>query len=115
MQEVASEFAREYNRRQGRMNAFWGDNFHATLVESGRYLWECLCYIELNMVRRAGVRHPIKSEARSPKGYRRSVPLSGWRAPCRTLRIRMVLESSLNENRTAYHLNRLRRARRTSA
>jgi putative transposase len=38
MQEVAGEFAREYNRREGRLNAYWGDNFHATLVESGRYL-----------------------------------------------------------------------------
>jgi len=49
MQEVASEFAREYNRRKGRMNACWGDNFHATLVESGRHLRECLGSIELNM------------------------------------------------------------------
>ena len=58
MQEVASEFAREYNRRKRRANAYWGDNFHATLVESGRYLWECLCYIELNMNRCGVVRHP---------------------------------------------------------
>lgn len=58
MQEVASEFARQYNRRKGRMNAFWGDNFHATLVESGRYLWECLCYVELNMNRCGVVAHP---------------------------------------------------------
>lgn len=58
MQEVASEFARQYNRRKSRMNAFWGDNFHATVVESGKYLWECLCYIELNMVRCGAVAHP---------------------------------------------------------
>jgi putative transposase len=58
MQEVASEFAREYNRRKGRKNAFWGDNFHATMVESGRYLWECICYIELNMNRCGVVSHP---------------------------------------------------------
>ena len=48
MQEVASEFARAYNRRKHRMNAFWGDNYHGTLVEEGDYLWEGLCYIELN-------------------------------------------------------------------
>ena len=30
MRTVAGEFARIYNRRKGRMNAFWGDNFHAT-------------------------------------------------------------------------------------
>jgi hypothetical protein len=29
-------------RRKGRTNAVWGDNFHATLVEEGRYLWRCL-------------------------------------------------------------------------
>ena len=43
MRNVAGEFARAYNRRKERMNAFWGDNFHATLVEEGRYLWRCLC------------------------------------------------------------------------
>ena len=46
MRKVAGEFARAYNRRKKRMNAFWGDNFHATLVEEGEYLWRCLCYIE---------------------------------------------------------------------
>src|SRR5438094_5367480 len=33
MQKVAGEFARAYNRRKDRSNAFWGDNFHATVVE----------------------------------------------------------------------------------
>ena len=51
MRESASELARGYNRRKQRTNAFWGDNYHATLVEDGDYLWQCLCYIELNMVR----------------------------------------------------------------
>jgi len=58
MRTVAGEFARAYNRRKKRLNAFWGDNFHATLVEEGRYLWRCLCYIELNMVRCRKVAHP---------------------------------------------------------
>lgn len=43
MRTVAGEFARAYNRRKERINAFWGDNFHATLVEQGAYLWRCLC------------------------------------------------------------------------
>jgi putative transposase len=55
---VAGEFARAYNRRKDRTNAFWGDNFHPTLVEGGPYLWRCLCYIELNMVRAGVVSHP---------------------------------------------------------
>ncbi len=62
MQGVAGEFARAYNRRKGRTNAVWGDNFHATLVEGGGYLWRCLCYIELNMVRAGAVNHPREWE-----------------------------------------------------
>ena len=62
MRNAAGEFARTYNRRKGRMNAFWGDNFHATLVEEGRYLWRCLCYVELNMVRCGVVSHPQEWE-----------------------------------------------------
>jgi len=58
MRDVASEFARAYNQRKHRTNAFWGDTYHATLVEGGEYLWQCLCYIELNMVRCGVVEHP---------------------------------------------------------
>ena len=58
MREVAGEFAQAYNRRKKRTNAFWGDTYHATLVEDGEYLWQCLCYIELNMVRCGVVAHP---------------------------------------------------------
>jgi putative transposase len=58
MRNAAGEFARLYNRRKRRINAYWGDNFHATLVEDGSYLWRCLCYIELNMVRCGVVSHP---------------------------------------------------------
>jgi len=62
MREVAGEFARQYNRRKGRVDAVWGDNFHATLVDSGRYLCQCLSYIELNMVRCGVVKHPSQWE-----------------------------------------------------
>jgi hypothetical protein len=58
IQKVAGETARAYNRRKGRENAFWGDNYHATVVERGGYLWGCLMYIELNMVRCGVVKHP---------------------------------------------------------
>jgi putative transposase len=58
MREVASEFARAYNRRKHRLNASWADNYHGTLVEDGQYIWECLCYIELNMVWCGAVNHP---------------------------------------------------------
>ena len=62
MRCVAGEFARAYNGRKKRRNAFWGDNFHATLVEGGPYLWQCLCYVELNMVRCGVVSHPREWE-----------------------------------------------------
>ena len=39
MQKVAGETARNFNRRKGRINAFWGDNYHATFVQGGQYLW----------------------------------------------------------------------------
>jgi len=58
MRAVAGEFGRAYNHRKRRSNAYWGDNYHATLVDSGSYLWRCLVYIELNMVRCGVVGHP---------------------------------------------------------
>ena len=62
MRKVAGEFARNYNCRKDRTNAFWGDTFHAILVEEGKYLRECLLYIELNMVRCRAVAHPREWE-----------------------------------------------------
>jgi putative transposase len=58
MQQAAGEFAREYNRRKGRSGAFWEGRYHATMVGSGEYLWDCLIYVELNMVRCGVVKHP---------------------------------------------------------
>ena len=58
MQAVAGESARSYNHRKERSNSFWGDTYHATAIDSGDYLWNCLIYIELNMVRAGVVRHP---------------------------------------------------------
>ena len=42
MQSAAGEFARDYNRRKKRTGAFWEGRYHATIVDSGQYLWECL-------------------------------------------------------------------------
>ena len=58
MQSVAGEFAQDYNRRKRRSGAFWGDRFHATLVDSDEYLLRCMRYIDLNMVRAGVVAHP---------------------------------------------------------
>src|SRR5262245_5155500 len=58
MQQAAGEFARDYNRRKQRSGAFWEGRYQATMVDSGEYLWECLNYVELNMVRCGAVGHP---------------------------------------------------------
>jgi len=58
MQQAAGESARDYNRRKRRTGAFWEGRYHATMVDAGSYLWSCLLYIDLNMVRCGRVSHP---------------------------------------------------------
>jgi putative transposase len=58
MQKVQGEHAESYNGRKGRTGAFWTDRYHATMVESGRHLWNCMVYIDLNMLRAGVVKHP---------------------------------------------------------
>ena len=40
----------------------WHHPYHCTLVEDGRHLLNCLCYIDLNMVRAGVVKHPSEWE-----------------------------------------------------
>ena len=58
IQLIASRSARGYNIRKNRSGAFWEDHYHATAVQTGKYLIQCLIYIDLNMVRARVVRHP---------------------------------------------------------
>jgi putative transposase len=58
MQSLAGDFAQAYNLRKNRTGAYWGDRYHAVMVDSGVYLWRCLQYIDLNMVRCGVVEHP---------------------------------------------------------
>ena len=58
MQLAAGRTAWEYNQRKKRRGAFWEDPYHATAVQSDRYLLECMVYIDLNMVRTGTVDHP---------------------------------------------------------
>lgn len=58
MQFVAGRTAQEYNRRKHRKGAFWEDRYHATAVDTGDHLVQCLLYIDLNMVRAGAVSHP---------------------------------------------------------
>jgi len=58
MQYTQGLTGQRYNARTDRTNAFWGDRYHATAVESGAHLLSCLTYIDLNMVRAGVVAHP---------------------------------------------------------
>lgn len=58
MQYVQGRLAQLYNNTTNRRNAFWGDRYHATAVESGQHLFRCLTYIDLNMNRAGVVTHP---------------------------------------------------------
>jgi putative transposase len=58
IQLVAGRTAWEYNQRKRRKGAFWEDRYHATAVESGEHLLQCIVYMDLNMVRAGSVKHP---------------------------------------------------------
>ena len=74
MQQAAGAFARDYNRRKSRSGAFWEGRYHATMIDSGQYLWACLKYVELNMVRCGVVRHPRDCSVRPAFGTPRLFP-----------------------------------------
>ena len=58
MQFIAGRLGQEYNQRKRRKGAFWQDRYHATAIESGSHLWQCMVYVDLNMVRAGVVNHP---------------------------------------------------------
>lgn len=70
---IAGRTGQEYNIRKNRKGAFWEDRYHATAVESNRYLRQCISYIDMNMVRTGVVKHPSEwefcgyNEIQSPK------------------------------------------------
>jgi putative transposase len=49
MQLIAGRTGQGYNQRKGRKGAFWEDRYHATAVEKGNHLIQCLIYIDLNL------------------------------------------------------------------
>jgi putative transposase len=58
MDKLQGEFAQWYNRCKKRSGHFWGDRYHCTMVQDGEHLWNCLVYVDLNMVRAGVVAHP---------------------------------------------------------
>jgi REP element-mobilizing transposase RayT len=70
---VAGRVGQEYNIRKDRKGAFWEDRYHATAVQTGEHLIQCIVYIDTNMVRAGAVSHPSEwahcgyNEIQNPK------------------------------------------------
>jgi putative transposase len=87
---IAGRTAQQYNQRKKRKGAFWQDRYHATAIETGEHLLQCLVYIDLNMVRAGVVDHPSKwphggyNEIQAPRrkniiiAYERLCELAGF-------------------------------------
>ena len=87
---IAGRTGQEYNQRKRRKGAFWEDRYHATAIEDGDHLLQCLVYIDLNMVRAGVVKHPAEwnhcgyNEIQTPKkkniliNYNRLIELLGF-------------------------------------
>ena len=58
MRHLEGEFASYYNRRKYRCGSCWNERYHSTLIEDGCHFWNCMFYIDLNMVRARVVDHP---------------------------------------------------------
>ena len=87
MQLLSSATAKQYNRRKDRTGPFWEDRYHCTIIQDGTYLWNCLRYVDLNMVRAGVVSHP----SRWPWcGY---AELAGLRQRYRILNVERLLNS----------------------
>ncbi len=76
---VAGRTGQEYNIRKKLKGAFRQDRYHATAVESNRYLHQCMAYIDMNMVRAGVVDHPAKweccgyNEIQAPRARKRII------------------------------------------
>ena len=55
---IAGRTGQEFNQRKARKGAYWEDRYHATAVEDGDHLLQCIVYIDMNMVRAGVVKHP---------------------------------------------------------
>ena len=58
MQQLGAAYARYFNLSQNRSGALFEGRYHASLIDSERYLLACYCYIELNPVRAGIVSSP---------------------------------------------------------
>ena len=69
IQLIAGRTGQEYNQRKNRKGAFWEDRYHATAIQSDNHLFQCICYIDMNMVRAGDPNAPLKNKFREQKEY----------------------------------------------
>lgn len=60
MQALGRGYVRYFNDRYDRAGALWESRFKATVIESERYLFKCMSYVELNPVRACIAAHPAE-------------------------------------------------------
>ncbi len=60
IQLIAGRTGQEYNQRKNRKGAYWEDRYHATAVAFDEHLFQCMVYIDMNMVRAGVVNHPAE-------------------------------------------------------
>ena len=58
MKLAAGSTAKQYNIRKGHLGSLWEHPYQCTMIQDGRHLFNCLCYVDLNMVRAGIVKHP---------------------------------------------------------
>ncbi len=58
IQLLAGRTGQEHNQRKSPKGVFWEDRYHTTAVASDHHLFECMLYIDINMVRAGVVNHP---------------------------------------------------------
>lgn len=62
MQCVGATYVRSFNSKYRRTGTLWDSRYHACLVDSSEYFWNCHKYIELNPVRAMLVAGPAEYE-----------------------------------------------------
>lgn len=104
MQLAAGSTAKAFNLRKNRSDAMWEHPYHCTIIQDGQHLLNCLCYVDLNMVRAGVVSHPSEWKW---SGFQELV---GERARYRILDVNGLLERldfSSPDNFGAYYNERI--------
>jgi putative transposase len=58
MHLAAGSTAKQYNLRKNHLGAVWEHPYQCTVIQDGTHLFNCLCYVDLNMIRAGAVERP---------------------------------------------------------